>query len=158
MAKSFDPNKLTFEEGSQRVAAALKKAKVTLGKRILTSKDRDAVKLANLLAIDNIPDGFRKWQLPFVMDPSQLFISVGNPGAVVKKHSHKEGDGIRFIAGGSILYEGQELVAGDWMYIPRGKPYSFRVGPFGATMCYCYCCCCAGSLKLDPGGDVMFDR
>ncbi|MBI5434422.1 MAG: hypothetical protein HZA52_16430 [Planctomycetes bacterium] len=155
MAKAFNPNKLTFDENTQRVAAALEKAKGKLRSRILTSKDRDAVKLANLLAIDNIPDGFRKWQLPFVMESSQLFISVGNPGAVMKKHSHKEGAGIRFIAGGSILYNGQELVAGDWMFIPRGKPYSFQVGPFGATMCYC---CCAGSLELDPGGDVMFDR
>ena len=66
------------------------------------------------LAIDNVPEGFRKWQLPvYLSEPSQLFISVAEPGVKVPEHAHEEGDGIRFIAGGSITYEGKELTAGD---------------------------------------------
>ncbi len=156
--KKFNPNALTFEEGVSRVQSALKKANINIAKKILTSKDKESIKLVNLLVVDNIPGGFIKWQLPFVMDKSQLYISLGSPGAKVGLHSHNEGDGIRFIASGSIIYNGQELIAGDWMFIPRGKKYSFRVGPFGASMCYCYCCSCAGSVRLTPGEEVMFDR
>ena len=87
-----------------------------------------------------------------------MFISVGNPGTKVPRHIHKEGDGIRFIAGGSIIYNGQELVAGDWMFIPKGEAYEFQVGPYGATMGYCYACCCAGKVALNFGEEVMFAR
>jgi hypothetical protein len=61
----------------------------------------------------------------------------------VPTHSHNEGDGVRFIASGSIKYNGQELTTGDWMYIRAGSEYEFEVGRYGAVMCYCYCCCCA---------------
>nr|AYR06198.1 hypothetical protein [Renouxia sp.] len=37
-----------------------------------------------------------------------------------------------------ILFNGQELISGDWMYIPQGIPYLFKVGSFGDIMCYCY--------------------
>lgn len=102
-----------------------------------------------------IDNGFKKWQLPIILQDSQLFISIGQPDINVPKHSHDEGDGIRFIMSGSIYYDGQELNAGDWMFIPKGKPYSMKIGPFGATMCYCYCCCCAGSLTLDRVNPVI---
>lgn len=58
-------------------------------------------------------------------------------------HSHDEGDGFRFIVSGSILFDGRELHAGDWMFIPKGKTYSFKVGRSGVGICYCYACCCA---------------
>jgi hypothetical protein len=61
----------------------------------------------------------------------------------VPKHSHDEGDGIRIIMSGSIIYDGHELSGGDWMFIPKGVAYDFKVGPMGAALCYCYCCCCA---------------
>ena len=151
----FNPNALTFNEGVMRVQSALRAAKVDISKRIITSKDKDAIKLVNMLGVDNVPGGFKKWQLPIVLRDSQLFISVGAADAVVPKHSHDEGDGIRFIVSGSILYNGKELSSGDWMYIPQGKEYSFRVGPLGVSMCYCYCCCCAGRIELTKGDWVM---
>jgi hypothetical protein len=49
-----------------------------------------------------------------------MFISIAEPGIKVGKHCHEEGDGIRFIAGGSIIFEGKELISGDWMFIPKG--------------------------------------
>ena len=59
---------------------------------------------------------------------------------------------------GSIIYKGNELVAGDWMYIPQGVKYSFKVGPNGARMGYCYQCCCGGAADMakwlsDPDPD-----
>ncbi len=149
MAKRFDPNVLTFEQGEKKVALATKKAGLRVGNKIITSRDRNAIKAVNLLAVDNVPGGFKKWQLPFVMDRSQLFISIGSPDADVPTHSHDEGDGIRFIMSGSIYYDGKELSAGDWMFIPKGAKYKMKVGPLGASMCYCYCCCCAGSIALN---------
>jgi hypothetical protein len=149
----FNPNKLTFEDGVKRVHAALKKANLDMDKAIVTSRDRAAIEATKLLTVNNVPKGFIKWQLPIVLQPSQLFISVGSPNVEVKEHSHDDGAGVRFIISGTIQHNGQELVAGDWMYIPKGAKYSFKVGPHGATMGYCYCCCCAGSLAI--GEDVI---
>jgi redox-sensitive bicupin YhaK (pirin superfamily) len=141
---NFDPNQLTCDEGLKRIERGSEQAVIKLERRILTSKDEDVAKLTSVLKVSNIPEGFQKWQLPVYLDsPSQLFISTAAPGSTVPKHMHREGDGIRFIISGSIFYNGQELTAGDWMFIPAGHAYSFDVGKFGVTMCYCYCCCCA---------------
>ncbi len=145
----FDPNQVTFEEGLMRIQAAAHKLDLDVSRKVLTSRDPQAEEARRLLMITNVPGGFTKWQLPVYLDKaSQLFITVAAPGAEVGDHSHNEGAGIRFIAGGSIIYNGQELSAGDWMYIPAGATYSFKTGKLGATMCYCYCCCCAGRVDL----------
>jgi len=156
--RSFDPNQLTFDEGLERIKRASEKTGITLEKRILTSRDEDVARLTNVLRVTNIPEGFAKWQLPvFLSAPSQLYISSAAPFAKVETHAHRDGDGMRFIASGSILYNGQELTAGDWMFIPAGQAYSFEVGRFGATMCYCYCCSCAGfELGFDDVVDPPF--
>ncbi len=141
---AFKPNALTFDQGLERIQAALKAARVRLGDEIVTSRNPRVRKVMELLRVKNIPDGFKKWQLPVYLDgPSQLFLSIGAPDTIVPRHSHDEGDGIRFIIGGSIIYNKVELTEGDWMFIPKGKTYDFKVGPGGASMCYCYCCCCA---------------
>jgi hypothetical protein len=156
MSEKFNPNAATFEEGVKRVQQALEIVKFQVKDRIITSHDAAAIQLCNLLAVDTVPNGFKKWQLPFVFDKSQLFISVSNPDVAVPEHSHDEGAGIRFIMSGSIYYDGKELKSGDWMYIPKGAKYAFRTGPFGASFCYCYQCCCApkilskGAVVIDP--------
>jgi hypothetical protein len=145
MAKeAFNPNRMTFEEGLDRIRRATDEAGLKVGESIITSRDDAGRRLRKTLAVDNVPDGFTKYQLPvYLSEPSQMFISFAAPDVHTPEHSHDEGDGIRFIAGGSIIYNDQELTAGDWMFIPKGKTYSFDVGPNGALMCYCYCCCCA---------------
>lgn len=144
--RKFNPNQLTFEEGLKRIQRANDQTGINLERRILTSQDKDVAELTQVLQVSNVPEGFRKWQLPIHLEaPSQLFISTAAPGATVPKHMHRDGDGIRFIVAGSVFYNGQELSAGDWMFIPAGHEYSLKVGKFGATMCYCYCCCCAGA-------------
>jgi hypothetical protein len=145
----FNPNQVTFDEGLKRIQTAVKKIGLDVSKKILTSHDPQAEEARQLLMVTNVPGGFTKWQLPVYLDKaSQLFITVAAPGARVGEHSHNEGAGIRFIAGGSIKYKGQELSAGDWMYIPAGVKYSFETGKLGAIMCYCYCCSCAGRADL----------
>ncbi|SCL31093.1 hypothetical protein GA0070624_4203 [Micromonospora rhizosphaerae] len=143
-SEKFNPNRLSFDEGLERIRRATEEAGIRLEGRIFTSRDEGADSLRKALAVSNVPDGFRKYQLPvYLSERSQMFISFAEPDIHTPEHSHDEGDGIRFIAGGSIIYEGKELTAGDWMFIPRGQSYSFDVGPNGALMCYCYCCCCA---------------
>jgi hypothetical protein len=140
MAKeAFDPNRMTFEQGLERIRRAVKKVGLKVDGQIITSRDAGVSELRTILGTNNVPKGFQKWQLPvFLACQSQLFITLAEPFAKSPRHAHKEGDGIRFIASGSIIYEGKELTSGDWMFIPKGKPYSFEAGPFGATMCYCY--------------------
>ncbi len=72
-----------------------------------------------------------------------MYISRGEANTKVPEHSHDEGDGIRFIMDGSMVYEGIELEQGDWMFLRAGPRYAFEVGPRGVLMCYCYSCCCA---------------
>lgn len=140
--RKFDPNRLPFQACIARIDRALKAAGLKTEGRIITSNDQGIRKLmGKALRVTNVPKGFVKWQLPlYFKDPTHLFVSVAEPGAKAPIHSHKDGDGIRFIAGGSILYRGRELTAGDWMYIPAKTKYSFEAGPVGAAMFYCYAC------------------
>ena len=141
---AFKPNALTFAQGVKRIEDANKAAGLKVGKDIVTSRSSTAKAALSGLQISNIPSGFTKWQLPVYMDgPSQMFYSVGAPNADVPSHSHDEGDGLRVIVSGSILHEGMELTEGDWMFIPKGTPYKFKVGNVGVGMFYCYQCCCA---------------
>lgn len=142
----FNPNVASFEDGIERVKLALKETNFDAHKKIVTSQDQGINKVLNLLAADNVPDGFKKWQLPFIFDKGQFFISVAQADVDVPTHSHESGDGIRFIISGSIYYKDKELKAGDWMYIPQGIEYEIKIGNMGATMCYCYSCCCAPKL------------
>jgi hypothetical protein len=156
----FDPNQATFNEGALRAERAARALKADLKTQIVTSKDAVAVKLKTALPIRNVPDGFEKWQLPFVFDKGLFFITHARPGTKAAEHSHNEGDGIRFIVAGSIKYKDHELTAGDWMFIPAGVPYSFSVGAHGASMCYCYCCCCGSREDMqdwlvDPPPDAL---
>jgi hypothetical protein len=142
-AASFNPNRLTFEDGLKRIEEATERAGLDRD-AILTSRDEPVIRALDSLEVSNVPRGFKKWQLPVALRcESQLFVTTAQPGIRVPPHSHDEGNGVRFIASGSIVYEGKELTAGDWMYIPAGREYSFEVGRYGAVMCYCYCCCCA---------------
>jgi hypothetical protein len=144
--EKFNPNRLTFAQGLERINKAVQAdAKFARGK-IVTSRDEGMDKLMDALRVTNIPGGFTKYQLPVFFEGgpgAQFFISVGAPNTEVSKHSHDEGDGIRFIMSGSIIYDGKELTGGDWMFIPKGQPYSMRVGRVGVIICYCYQCCCA---------------
>jgi len=142
-AKNFEPIHISFEDGIARINEALSQVGIELGSRILTSRDSDVVEACNLLSVDGMPKGFTKWQLPFSTEAGQFFITSAEPGASVGEHSHPE-NGVRFIITGSIIFDGIELNAGDWMFIPKGKNYSFKVGPHGALMFYKYECCCAG--------------
>ena len=144
----FKATHIPFDDGVKRIQNALSEIKYKLGYRILTSRDADAVKLCNLLAIDSgLPNGMTKWQLPFHLEGGQFFITTAQAGVKVGEHSHDE-DGVRFIISGSIVYDGIELSAGDWMFLPKDARYSFKVGTLGATMCYCYQCCCAPTVNL----------
>ena len=140
---AFHPNKLSFGEGITRLTEAAEKAGLNK-KKIITSRHLEAERALSMLKVTNVPDGFAKWQLPVFLDgPSQMFVSYAGPDIIVPMHAHEEGDGIRVIMHGSIKYEGEELLASDWMFIPKGEPYEFQVGPHGAGMFYCYQCCCA---------------
>jgi hypothetical protein len=140
----FNPNKATFSDCLARIEKVAREVGLNTEKQIVTSRDDNCRRAQELLEIQNVPNGFKKWQLPVALRcESQMFISVGAPGIKVPPHSHDEGPGIRFIMNGSIKYKDKELTGGDWMYIPKGVKYEFEVGPLGVLMCYCYCCCCA---------------
>ena len=137
---------ITFQEGVTRIKQSL--ADHGFGSEyrdsVTTSQDEHAIAMREALKIGNLPEGITKWQLPIYWEGkgAQFFISVAAPNTKIEEHSHSEGDGLRFVVGGSISHEGRELGVGDWMFIPQNVPYSLQVGDMGAIMCYCYQCCC----------------
>lgn len=141
--ENFDPNKNDIDFCMQRANKAKQQARVDT-KNIITSRDDNVLQSLDELEVTNIPDGFKKWQLPVYFEKAtSMYISAAGPDVKVPEHSHDEGDGIRVIISGSIKYKGKELTSGDWMFIPAGKKYSFEVGSKGVIMFYCYACCCA---------------
>ncbi len=85
------------------------------------------MKLCNLLAVDSeLPEGITKWQLPFYMEGGQFFVTTAKAGVEVAEHSHDD-DGVRFIISGSIIYDGIELGAGDWMFLPKGNAIASKL-------------------------------
>lgn len=147
MAK-FDPNQISFAQGAVRVEGVVAKHRLPTATKVLTSKDKAVVESLHDLSVTNVPKGFTKTQLPFVFQQSQFFVSRAEAGAKVAEHAHDGGDAIRFVLDGSITYQGVELKAGDWMFIPKGVPYAIDIGRLGATMGYCYQCCCAGAVDV----------
>jgi hypothetical protein len=140
---AFNPQlRKPFRECIQSVEDALKAVGHghPHGQQILTSRDKHAAPLMKALNCTNVPQGFTKWQLPFIMtDKAATFVTVAPAGAKVPSHDH-EGESIRFIISGSISVNGQELASGDWVFIPKNTAYSYEVGPLGAVMASCYCC------------------
>ena len=154
----FDPNQVSFAQGAVRIEGVIRKHKLDLNK-IMTSRDAHVRTALKDLGVSNVPKGFGKVQLPFVFPQSQFFISHAEANGKVGEHAHHGGDALRFIAAGSVTYNGVELTEGDWMYVPTGVSYSLGIGARGATMCYCYCCCCAGFADVrdwvvDPGPEI----
>ena len=140
---AFNPNEMTLQEGLELVNKLQKELRIDKTK-IFTSKDVPDLYLNKSAKVTNVPSGFSKIMLPFSTSKEATFyISSGAPYVQVPKHSHEEGEGIRFIVSGSIIFQGKELTEGDWMYMPAKASYEFQVGARGVTMCYCYCCCCA---------------
>ncbi len=141
---AFNPNQSTLAACIEELRELQREMDLDMGK-IITSRDPIVEKMAySKLAVRNVPDGFTKTRLPVFFDKeTTLYVSSAAPGAQAPKHSHDEGDGIRVMVSGSIRYGDAELTEGDWMFVPKGVPYEFEVGPRGATMFYCYSCCCA---------------
>jgi hypothetical protein len=141
IASDWDPNKTSFEKGRPYVELQLKKAGLDPDAGILTSKDPKARKALSLLKTLNAPRGFEKHQLPFsFFHPTNLYVASGKAGSTVPSHSHDEGAGMRFIIKGSLTINGKRLGPGDWIYIPKGKPYSLKVGPKGVQFVADYAC------------------
>jgi quercetin dioxygenase-like cupin family protein len=140
---AFDPNGMTLKEGLELVKELQAELHLRTSE-IFTSRQAGDLYKNKKALVTNVPDGFSKIILPIATSKEATFyVSSGAPNTVVPRHSHDEGEGIRFIVSGSIIFEGQELSAGDWMYLPAKAPYEFKVGPQGVTIFYCYCCCCA---------------
>ncbi len=146
VSTEFKPDDFSYEYGLERIETAYKKLGFDPTQKVITSKDGIAIELIEDLKATfgkvKLPNGFEKFMLPFTLPTAKFFISIGDPNAFCPKHSHA-GSSVRFIIYGSITYNGIELSAGDWMYIPKGAEYSFTVGNKGVTtVCGYHNCCC----------------
>ncbi len=127
MGTEWEPDDSQVEgpAGVDRIRAALETHRVTTQGRVVTSRDpgMDLVRLK--LKREGLPEGFESWQLPVWGEgPAFVFITAALPGAVVPEHSHKR-DLFRMVISGSMIVNGIELKPGDWMYVPKGVPYSY---------------------------------
>jgi mannose-6-phosphate isomerase-like protein (cupin superfamily) len=135
-----DDSIIEGEPARARIREALDRHQIKIGEdRVITSRDPGMDDVRFHLRRENMPPGFAQWQLPVKLSgESFFFLTVAEPGAVVSTHSHKR-DLFRIVVGGSIIYGGIELKAGDWMFVPKGVEYSFSAGlnP-GAIIMHCY--------------------
>lgn len=109
----FNPNQVTFDEGLQCTERAVESVGLA-GDRVLTSQDEDVAEAARLLTVSAVPGGVQEWQLPpSLKAPSQLFITVADPGIDVSEDpamKATESDSSLAVASSS---NDRELVAGD---------------------------------------------
>lgn len=129
-------------KGVLRVKEALKKLKLSLGDKIVTSRDPQMAKLMEELRRTTLPEGFEQWQLPIILGggerPVMSFITVGQPNAKLPLHKHRNDTLLRIVLSGSIIYKNIELITGDWMYIPTGLAYGFAAGRLGCVIMHLY--------------------
>ncbi|TMB47988.1 MAG: hypothetical protein E6J53_00660 [Chloroflexi bacterium] len=131
MSPTWKPDDSVAEgrTGLRTIRAALKKHRVNVTKRVITSRDPGMEQVLWELRREGLPPGFRSWRLPIPVEnsPSFPFMTVAEPGAIVPEHSHQK-DLLRVIISGSIITNGIELKSGDWMYVPAGVTYGYMAG------------------------------
>jgi mannose-6-phosphate isomerase-like protein (cupin superfamily) len=141
----WKPDESLFErvngvpKGVVQVREALEAADVDTSK-IITSRNPSLRMMKDRLRASLMPTGFEQHQLPIPLRGEDIlcFITTGRPNAEFPEHRHSKNDGLRVVISGSIRYEGVELTAGDWMYVPRGAAYSFVAGSSGCTLFHSY--------------------
>ena len=128
------------QAGLDKVQRVLRKNKLTLN-RIVTSRTPGWDQARYELHREGMPPGWETWQLPVYLlgRPSFFFISACAPGAVLPNHGHQV-DQVRVVLSGGMIYNGQELKSGDWMYIPKRAKYTLTasLNPGGCSIFYCY--------------------
>jgi mannose-6-phosphate isomerase-like protein (cupin superfamily) len=135
-----DDSVIEGKPGAARIKAALKKRRVNVTNRVITSRDPGMADILYDLRRPDLPPGIQSWQLPIAGDGGSVFffLTVAQPGAIVPSHSHKR-DLFRVVVSGSITTNGVELKSGDWMYVPAGVTYGYSaaLNP-GAIVYHCY--------------------
>lgn len=139
MGANWEPDDSTVEGPGAigRIKAALEKHGVAIEGVVVTSRHPRMNLVRHELMRANMPPGIMSWQLPvFGTGPVFTFITVASPGAVVPEHTHQR-PLLRMVISGTLIFEGIELGPGDWMYVPKGVPYSYSAG-WDETMVSCH--------------------
>jgi mannose-6-phosphate isomerase-like protein (cupin superfamily) len=123
---SPDDSVIEGEAARSRIREALERHGLKISDdRVTTSRDPGMDDVRAHMRREGLPPGFQQWQLPVKLSGETFFfLTVAEPGAVVPTHSHKR-DLFRIVVSGSIITNGIELKAGDWMFVPKGVDYSF---------------------------------
>lgn len=124
--------------GRDEIDSHLRKKKLVLGKKIVTSRDRGWS--GARIERKGMPQGWNTWQLPVYMKngTSFFFIQECETGAELPRHGHNV-DQLRVVMSGRVTINGKELGAGDWMFIPAGAKYSMKaISNAGPVILYCY--------------------
>ena len=90
---------------------------------------------------ENMPEGVDKWQLPIIIGgerPAFLFLTSCRPNAEIPEHVHGNDTISRVVIGGSVMVANVELTHGDWFFVPKGVPYAYSAGPYGASLLHIY--------------------
>jgi mannose-6-phosphate isomerase-like protein (cupin superfamily) len=139
-----DDSIIEGETGKKRIREALERLGFKTDEdRVITSRDPGMDEVRFHLRREKMPPGYEQWQLPVKLSGETFFfLTLAQPGAVVPTHRH-ERDLFRIVVWGSVIYNGIELKQGDWMFVPKGVPYSLSAAispnsPGGAMTCHAY--------------------
>jgi hypothetical protein len=123
-----DDSAIEGSPGARNIKNVLERHGIIIvgGKRVVTSRDKGMDDVRFELMREGMPEGFVQWQLPFVFGPGAFaFLTKAEPGAIVPTHKHRR-NLFRIVLWGSIITDGIELKTADWMYVPKGVPYSYH--------------------------------
>jgi redox-sensitive bicupin YhaK (pirin superfamily) len=124
--------------GVQRINAALRKNKVSVGKGITTSRDKGMAAVRRDLKRTGMPRGVEQWQEPIVVADGDFlfFTSRLKPNTKVPRHSHEGIDVVRVVIEGHLQIGDLVLGPGDSMLVLRGEEYAIQAGKDGCTVFY----------------------
>lgn len=130
-----DDSAIEGSPGARNIKNVLERHGIIIvgGKQVVTSRDKGMDDVRFELMREGLPAGFVQWQLPIVFGAGAFaFLTVSEAGAVVPTHKHSR-NLFRIVLWGSIITDGVELKTADWMYVPKGVPYSYHAAFTGSA-------------------------
>lgn len=103
---------------------------------VVTSFDEIAIRAEQELQVGApFAKEVKKWQLPINVIGFRMMTTVFPPNTVVLPHVHTildqdiKSGGFRMVVQGSITFEENKFLPGDWFFVPNGIPYTFTTDP-----------------------------
>ena len=138
---------VSYDQGRIRAAVEQDEHRFNQATTVLTSRDRLAISLMNVLPAEGLAPGFQGELIPIVFGAGIELDVLARVGVTTGPHYH-DTDGFHQILNGTVRVRvnkgarlsGQALVVdlgpGDWVWVPAGVTYTLEIVANPATIGY----------------------